>query len=117
MVQCDLRCSQSKLRVTNAHGTLVYSTGKKLFEVKFNGMVSLMILNMIMIKVEQTVMMMLVMFMVMVMVMVMVKLMVMVMVKLIVMMMVMLEAVFFVRQSGSGTSGNFVHPGSLQRRG
>ena len=43
--------------------------------------------------------------------------MVMVMVKLMVMMMVMLEAVFFVRQSGSGTSGNFVHPGSLQRRG
>ena len=36
---------------------------------------------------------------------------------LMVMMMVMLEAVFFVRQSGSGTSGNFVHPGSLQRRG
>ena len=47
----------------------------------------------------------------------MVMVMVMVMVKLMVMMMVMLEAVFFVRQSGSGTSGNFVHPGSLQRRG
>ena len=41
----------------------------------------------------------------------------MLMMKLMVMMMVMLEAVFFVRQSGSGTSGNFVHPGSLQRRG
>ena len=27
------------------------------------------------------------------------------------------EGVFFVRQSSSGTSGNFVHPGSLQRRG
>ena len=58
-------------------------------------------------------MMMLVMFMVVVKLMVMV----MVMENLMVMMTVMLEAVFFVRQSGSGTSGNFVHPGSLQRRG
>ena len=61
--------------------------------------------------------MLMVMMMVMFMVMMMVMVMVMVMVKLMVMMMVMLEAVFFVRQSGSGTSGNFVHPGSLQRRG
>ena len=53
MVQCDLRCSQSKLRVTNAHGLLVYFTGEK------NGMVSLMISNMIMMKKEQTVKMML----------------------------------------------------------
>ena len=51
------------------------------------------------------------------MLMVRVMVMVMVMAKLMVMIMVMLEAVFFVRQSGSGTSGNFVHPGSLQRRG
>ena len=53
MVQCDLRCSRSKLRVTNAHGLLVYFTGEK------NGMVSLMISNMIMMKKEQTVKMML----------------------------------------------------------
>ena len=57
------------------------------------------------------------MLMVMMMVMFIVIVMVMVMVQLMVMVMVMLEAVFFVRQSGSGTSGNFVHPGSLQRRG
>ena len=49
--------------------------------------------------------------------MLMVMIMVMFMVMVMVMVMVMLEAVFFVRQSGSGTSGNFVHPGSLQRRG
>ena len=45
------------------------------------------------------------------------KLMLIMMVMVMVKLMVMLEAVFFVRQSGSGTSGNFVHPGSLQRRG
>ena len=69
------------------------------------------------IKLLMKLMMMLVMFMVMVMVKLMVMMMVMFMVMVMVMMMVMLEAVFFVRQSGSGTSGNFVHPGSLQRRG
>ena len=51
------------------------------------------------------------------MLMVMMMVMFMVIVIVMVMMIVMLEAVFFVRQSGSGTSGNFVHPGSLQRRG
>ena len=95
-----MRCSRSKLRVTNAHGLLVNYTGKKLFKVKFNGMVSLRILHLVMIKGEQTVMMMLMlMLMLMVMMMLMMMLMVMVMMMLMVMYRVPLDAAVLLTSS------------------